>query len=298
MATYRNSSSDATEVPSESRKWSDTTKWDNAAEQYNDAVGHSSHIGAAHLIALADALHPFSTPNARAIDLGAGTGSLTHQLAVYAPALPILATDISPGMLDKLISLCPNPTTTNISTQVADMAAPIGGAATEAGFSHVFSTMAIQTLPAPDETGTLAQWARLLAPGGIIAIGMWDFDENCGPHALWAEAAVSVDPSYVNPPLLPSKHWTGCTQLGAGLKAAGFTDVKTEVHEIGFDVGKEGFMQFFWDSGNPMAVDRQSSFKGDLGKVLVEMERLLDEVYHGGRKIPLSAALAVGRKPK
>ncbi|KAL9044241.1 MAG: hypothetical protein Q9214_002606 [Letrouitia sp. 1 TL-2023] len=299
MATSGELSNDATEVPYESRYhrvWSDATRWDNTAAQYDDAVGRSSRAAAAHLITLADALHPFSVPSARAIDLGAGTGSLTHQLAAYAPTLPILATDISPGMLDKLMSLRSNPATSNISIQVTDMAAPVGAA--EAAFSHVFSTMAIQILPAPDETGTLAQWARLLTPDGIVAIGMWDFDENCGPHALWAEAAVAVDPCYVNPPLLPPRHWTGCAQLRAGLEAAGFRDVKTEVHRIGFDVGKEGFMRFFWDSGNPMPVDRQSSFKGDLNKVRMEMERLLDDVYDGGRNIPMSAALAVGRKPK
>ncbi|KAL9610217.1 MAG: hypothetical protein Q9167_005066 [Letrouitia subvulpina] len=110
--------------------------------------------------------------------------------------------------------------------------------------SHVFSMMAIQVLPAPDDT--------------------------------------AVDTCYVNPPLLPSQHWTGCAQLEAGLKAAGFRDVKAEVHEIGFDVEKEGFMQFFRDSGNPMAVDRQSSFEGDLTKAWIEMGRLLDE---GGWKI-------------
>ena len=73
--------------------------------------------------------------------------------------------------------------------------------------------------------------------------------------------------------------------------------MKAEVEEIGFDVGNEGFKRFFWESGNPMAVDRQSSFKGNLENVKREMGMLLDEVYDGGRRIPLSAALAVGRRP-
>ncbi|KAL9115391.1 MAG: hypothetical protein Q9227_000712 [Pyrenula ochraceoflavens] len=285
-------------VASESQKLSDPAKWNDAAAQYNDAVGRSSRIGAARLIDLANELHSVINPNARAIDLGAGTGSLTHQLAAYAPGLSIVATDISPGMLDELMSLRPDPSKSNISSQVADMAAPVGGAVMDGSFSHVFSTMAIQVLPAPDETGTLAQWARLLAPDGIVAIGMWDFDEDCGPHALWAEAATAVDPDYVNPPLLPSGHWTGCNQLRAGLEAAGFRDVKAEVYQIGFDVGKEGFLKFFWESKNPMPVNRKSTFQGDLQMVRIEMERLLDERYDRGRKIPLSAALAVGRKPK
>ena len=70
------------------------------------------------------------------------------------------------------------------------------------------------------------------------------------------------------------------------------------MREIGFNMGKEGFLKFFWESGNPMTIERQSTFeKGDLVKVRGEVERLLDDVYDRGRNIPLSAALAVGRKP-
>jgi hypothetical protein len=156
--------------------------------------------------------------------------------------------------------------------------------------------MAIQNLPEPAKRGTLDQWGRLLTPDGVVAIGMWDFDESCGPHQIWAEAAAAVDPTYTNPPMVPAGHWTGLKQLEEGLKDAGFSVEKSEVFELGFDVGKEGFMRFFWDSGNPMTVDRKSSFKGDLEKVRIEMDRLLDEAYDGGEKIPLFAALAVGRK--
>ncbi|KUJ19468.1 S-adenosyl-L-methionine-dependent methyltransferase [Mollisia scopiformis] len=276
-------------------KWIDPIKWNTAAAQYDNAVGRSSGIAAARLITLANEMHPLNAPSVRAIDLGAGTGSLTHLLAAQYPGLNILATDISPGMLEQLMSITHDQT--KVTAQVVDMAAPIGGAATESSFSHVFSTMAIQALPDPAGEGTLAQWARLLLPDGIVAIGLWDFDENCGPHALWEEAATAVDPGYTNPPLLPPRHWYGRAELEQGLKTAGFRDVKSEVMHIGFDVGKEGFLRFFWESGNPMARDRQASFNGDLKKVREEMERLLDEKYDKGAKIPLSAALAVGRKP-
>jgi hypothetical protein len=93
------------------------------------------------------------------------------------------------------------------------MASPIGGAITEGSFSHVFSTMAIQNLPEPAGEGTLDQWARLLTLDRIVAIGMRDFDEICGPHQLWAEAAMAVDPSYINPPMVPARHWTWRKQL-------------------------------------------------------------------------------------
>lgn len=274
---------------------SEPTQWDNAAAQYNDAVGRSSRIGATRLIEMADALSSLSAADCYAIDLGAGTGSLTHQLASSFPAVPILATDISPGMLETLMAL--NTKGSKITTQIVDMAAPVGGAAAEGVFSHVFSTMAIQALPDPAQEGTLTQWARLLKPEGIIAIAIWDFDEDCGPHAIWRDSCRALDPSYVLPPQLPPRSWNGRAQLEEGLKVAGFRDVQTEVTYLGFDVGKEGFLRFFWESKNPMTVICQDSFKGDLGKVRIEMERLLDETYEGGSKIPLSAGLGVGRRP-
>lgn len=276
--------------------FSDPKTWSNHAKRYDDAVGRSSSVGIKQLISLTQKLRPsLSAPDARAIDLGAGTGSLAFQLAAIFPQLPILATDISSGMLDQITA---NPLATpNITVQVADMKSPVGGEAEEGSFTHVFSTMAVQALPDPVGNGYLAEWARLLKPDGIVAIAVWDFDQNCGPHALWAEAAVAVDPSYVNPPLLPKGHWNGLAELEAGLNAAGYRDVKATSYPLGFDVGKEGFMQFFWESGNPMPLERQESFKGDLNKVKVEMERVLDQKYEGGKSIPLFAGLAVGRRP-
>jgi len=277
--------------------FSDPTKWDIHADKYNDAAGKSSSRGIDHLISLVETLDPpLSAPDARAIDLGAGTGTLSFKLSKKYPKLPILATDISPGMLEQIMAsplLVPT-----ITTQVADMRAPIGGAAIEGSFSHVFSTMAIQILPDPAGNGTLAEWARLLKADGIVAIAVWELDQKCGPHTLWAEAATAADPTYVNPPFLNPDQWLGLSQLEEGLKIAGFLDVKAESHPVGFSLGKEGFMDFFWRSRNPMPIQRQESFKGDLTKVEVEMERLLDEVYDGGRNIPLSIGIATGRKPR
>jgi SAM-dependent methyltransferase len=182
---------------------SDPKQWDNAAAEYNNAVGKSSRLGAARLITLANELHSLSSSNARAIDHGAGTGSFTHLLSDAFPSLPILSTDISPGILGQLKSIADSTGKENITTQVVDMASPAGGAAAEGSFSHVFSTMAIQVLPDTADEGTLDKWASLLAPGGVIAFGVWDFDEKCGPNIIWAEAAQALDSSYESLPMLP-----------------------------------------------------------------------------------------------
>jgi len=138
------------------------------------------------------------------------------------------------------------------------------------------------------------EWARLLIPDGILAFGIWDFDQNCRPHALWA---VAVDPTHVNPPLVFPGYWVGLAQLEDELKRSDFRDVKTTSQHIGFHIGKEEFMRFFWESKNPMTFYRQAIFK-DLDKVKLEMRRLLNAVYDAGKTIPMSAGLAVGRKPR
>lgn len=142
------------------------------------------------------------------------------------------------------------------------------------------------------------QWARLLTPDSVLAIATWDFDEVCRPHAIQAEAAKIVDPNYINPPLTPASHWTGRAQLEAGLKATGFRDVEAEVLQIGFDVGKEGFLRFFWGSRDPMTGDRKASFEGwgDLGEVRREMERILSGRYDEGRRISVVGCVGGGEE--
>jgi len=68
--------------------------------------------------------------------------------------------------------------TDNVTTQILDMAHPITDATLEGAFTHVFSTMALQIIQAP-EVGTMQEWKRLLAPDGVVAIGIWDFDAAC-----------------------------------------------------------------------------------------------------------------------
>ena len=55
-------------------------------------------------------------------------------------------------------------------------------------------------------------------------------------------------------------------------------------------------MDFFWASGNPMPKNRIRSFKGDIEKVKVVMEKILIEGYDDGRSIFVDTALALARK--
>ena len=247
------------------------------------------------LITLADELHLLNYPDNIAIDVGAGTGSLTNTLSSSFPTLPILATDISERMLKELRDSTPVPSKKMVSTRVLDMASLREHGVPEESFSHAFSTFALQALEGHPQDA-IQEMNRILRPYGIVALAIWDFDRMCAPHQIWREAAQSVDSTYVNPPILSESQWTGLRQLEAGLKEAGFREIKTAEFRCHFDVGTKGFMDFFWESGNPMPKARIRSFKGDIAKVKVSMEKILIERYHDGRSIFVDTALALARK--
>ncbi|KAL8735316.1 MAG: hypothetical protein Q9166_000861 [cf. Caloplaca sp. 2 TL-2023] len=128
-------------------KW---REWEGVVGELRE-LEESTRIAADRLITLAHDHRSLTTSDARPIDFGAGTGSLTHQLAAGAPALPTLATDIS-SMVDKLGALRSDAAASLVTSQVVDMA-NLFGAVSEGTSSHIFGMMAIQVLPAPDKTG-------------------------------------------------------------------------------------------------------------------------------------------------
>ncbi|KAH6672066.1 hypothetical protein B0J14DRAFT_655936 [Halenospora varia] len=123
--------------------------WDQTAAKYNGAAGHTS---------------------------AKGTGSLTHLLSSRFPILPILATDISPSMLDRRTHNTPPSPKSNISTKTVDMNNPFAslGMEAEGGFSHVFCTIALHLIEDPARDKILSKWARLLRPSGLLCIAIWD----------------------------------------------------------------------------------------------------------------------------
>ncbi|KAI9660344.1 MAG: hypothetical protein M1821_009694 [Bathelium mastoideum] len=298
---HENPISTSTDSPKDVRRYINAQDWDNAAASYDNAIGRVTELAADRLIDIALKLSPLSASETRAIDLGAGTGSLTRRLAARFPSLPILATDISAQMLKELQAKHQreqsNGNQSHVMTQILDFNTPVTAATPESSFSHVFSTMALQTNVYPEEDGLLKTWGRLLRPGGVLAIAIWILDEQCGPIQIWTQAATKADPDYRNPPILPGRPWLTLADLERGVRLAGFNDIRAEECGIGLNIGVDGFQQWFWDSDNPMPKGRKETFNGDLAPVKAEMERVLREQFGGGRHIPLSTALVVAKKP-
>ena len=288
------------------RSWADPTN------TYASVIDPVTVRIAAELVQLADALLPMATtPGARALDLGTGTGALARTLRERFPHLPVVATDISPHMIARLRRAAAGHQPMLLQTGVMDMREPfsmqtVDGAGSETmvrlrdgSFSHVFCSVAVQVLPAGEAEAALALYRRLLRPGGVLAVSVWEQDETkLGPILIWGQAARKVKPDYENPPAFEKGEWEGREDLVRGLRKTGFVEVSAAEVDVGFNVGTEKYLDWWWESGHPMPARRLGDFEGDLEEAKVQMRALLDGTYEGGLRIPLKFGIAAGRCPR
>lgn len=117
-------------------------------------------------------------PGGGVLELACGTGVVTRPLRAHlAPAVELLATDLSPAMLAYAREHSPGA----IEWREADAArlpfSDASFAAVVCGFGFMFP---------PDRAAAFAQARRVLVPGGLLAFSVWDrIEEN--PHARVAD---------------------------------------------------------------------------------------------------------------
>lgn len=141
------------------------SKWDSHASKWSSAIQTITLAPCTSLLSQVDARLPFdSTPSASVLDNGAGSGMLTSLLRERYPSLPILATDISPGMLETLRQKLPGVETRVLNAEGLD-------GLEHGAFSHVLSTFVVNFLA--DPARGVAEMARVARPGGVVAIANW-----------------------------------------------------------------------------------------------------------------------------
>lgn len=130
------------------------------AERYDDVLAHNAS-GARRLVA---AVPPGDYPEI--LDVGCGTGFAATEMARRFGCRRIVGVDTSEGMLavfrDKASRSLPG---TEVELHVADaLAIPLPDASVDA----VVSSMAFHWFP--DKPGALREMARVVRPGGIVAV--------------------------------------------------------------------------------------------------------------------------------
>ena len=207
------------------RRYKDTTRaqWESAAEAWHRwGPAIERWLGPA-TDRMLDAAR--LTTGARVLDVAAGAGGQSIAAAHrVGPAGRILATDISPTILEYAAKAATDAGLTNVATQELDgehLDVPAGG------FDAVLSRVGLIYLP--DQPGALAGMRRALRPGGRLATVVYATAEK---NAFFAVPVGIIRRRAQLPPPLPGQ--PGPFSLGAPgvaeelFAAAGFTDVTVE----------------------------------------------------------------------
>ncbi|MGH7588198.1 MAG: class I SAM-dependent methyltransferase [Gemmatimonadota bacterium] len=150
----------------------------------------------------------------RVLDVGCGTGALLEAIAGRVPQARLAGVDLSPAMLAVA------------RRRLAGRAALVVGDATDlplAGgrFDLVLSSSALRYWP--DPAAALAEIARVLAPGGRVAITDW-----CDDYLACRITDLLL--RVIEPGHRRAYGTEGCGRL---LREAGFVDVRVERYRIG-----------------------------------------------------------------
>jgi SAM-dependent methyltransferase len=107
----------------------------------------------------------------RVLDFGCGAGRLSQALAEHADE--VVGVDVSPPMLDVARELDASGRCAFVLNESQDL-----GQFTASSFDLVYSELVLQHLPAPVIDGYLAEFVRVLRPGGVALL-------QCTTRPLW-----------------------------------------------------------------------------------------------------------------
>lgn len=121
------------------------------------------------------------------IDVGCGTGVLTETVLQYTRPAAVVGLDSSSAFVQAAAARIRDP---RVRFEVGDAAAlPVE----EDMADVVVSGLVLNFLP--DRAAALAEWRRVLCPGGVLGLYVWDYaGEMQLMRRLW-DAAVELDPA-------------------------------------------------------------------------------------------------------
>jgi len=189
--------------------------WDKAVRHYEEFWSHQLAPAQERLLAVA-ALRP----GERVLDSACGTGLVALPAALrVGPHGKVVGTDISQGMVSAAMERAARRGVHNTEFERMDaeeLRFP------DASFDVALCSLGLMYLPEP--SAALAEFRRVLKPGGRVVVSVWGARSNCG----WAEIFPIVD-SRVRSEVCPLffRLGTGDT-LEQAMAGAGFHDIKAE----------------------------------------------------------------------
>jgi SAM-dependent methyltransferase len=169
------------------------------------------------------------------LDVAAGSGALSIPAAELGAE--VLATDLSPGMLDLLRARAQEAGVTGIGTAVMD---GTDLDLEDQSFDRVCSQFGVMLFPDPD--AGLREMSRVTAIGGLGVVVIFGRPERVVPIWLFGQALRTALPDVDLPP--GNRLQTDPMSLADAMGTAGFTDVRLEKLDERVEVGSP---QGAWD---------------------------------------------------
>ncbi|EMC93833.1 hypothetical protein BAUCODRAFT_212138 [Baudoinia panamericana UAMH 10762] len=269
--------------------------WDKNAEYYEATIGvNLTEPLARDLVSWASSVNPLETKGSKAFDNGCGTGLVARTLAKLYPDLPIVAADVSSGMIRQARKVVEKEGMKNVTLQVED-ATNLQGLADES-FTHTFCLAMIGSAPDPQKVAS--EMYRVTRSGGVLGIGSWV--GHCWPEAVQRAVRRALDkPDYTAPRMVDPS--TGSAEaLRKLLQDAGWEVLDVKEQKAYFNwPNKQAAMDFFFDKEhvNPIAELMSKELDDEqMRKFRPEFEKAFDEVWPDATKMYETAPLAVARK--
>ncbi|MCU1372685.1 MAG: methyltransferase type 11 [Ilumatobacteraceae bacterium] len=253
----------------------------DSADTYDQVIDFFAPFGRALVSAAGLA------PGDRVLDVASGRGACLYPaLEAVGPDGYVTGIDIAPGMVEALAAELTAAGTTNAEVRVGDAEAlDLPDASVDAvlgGFMIFFC---------PDPERVLAEFSRVLKPGGVVALTIFDGDT---PSKFLRDVGTEL---FGEQDRRASEAFDRADVLDPALVAAGFGQpVGTDVHE-----------QFRFESADQMERWHRSHFARLLLEVLNEdqlavyrrrMDEHLEALSDGdGFVMPQRARVTVARKP-
>jgi len=161
------------------------------------------------------------SPGDSVLDVAAGTGaSLLPAVEAVGPSGRVVGVDLAPGMVERLAQLITAHGLSNADAETADAEdLPLP----DASFDAVLCGFGLFFFPAPDRA--LAEFSRLLRPGGRLAVSTFTQRGSASMDAIWRLIAVHTE---VPPAADDALRFDRPAGLVSAVEAAGFLEVEIE----------------------------------------------------------------------
>ena len=190
-----------------------------SGDAYEPYIGRWSQLVARDFLAWIGVPH-----GARWLDVGCGTGALTDVILRDAYPAVVQSVDPSPAYIAFARRRVPDP-------RAAFMMADARSLPQQAGsVDVVVSGLALNFIPRPEVA--LAEMARVVRVGGVVAAYVWDYAEGMQLIRRFWDAAVALDPGVSS--LDEARRFPDCngTALEALLRRAGYVAVETRAIDV------------------------------------------------------------------